>query len=348
SMLRKRLEQYFSGDGAHEPWIIEIPRGNYIPAFHERTEFDSPAAAPDPAVPKPGRDWRLLAMSGLAAILALTTVYLFVHRDSTDSSAADRRGPTVRAFWSQVFRGQENTDIVLDDAAVGLYQELAGRNLTLSEYFDRSYLRSLPEGAQAAKLDEATASAIIQHRYSSSSDALFLWKLFSLAGPGAARAVILFPRDYSFHAMKAGNAILLGNPRSNPWMEPFLPRLGLRWMFDKVSGTYYPVDTWTAGEPRAFRNADAAENREGYCSISLVPNLGGNGNVLLLSATGGRAFNAAAAFLGDEPAMQQLRQKLPAKKDNAFPYFESLIRVKGRSSLPRDASVVICRVARDS
>ena len=36
SMLRKRLEQYFAEDGAAEPVIVEIPRGNYAPVFHER------------------------------------------------------------------------------------------------------------------------------------------------------------------------------------------------------------------------------------------------------------------------------------------------------------------------
>src|SRR5260370_25349772 len=29
SMLRKRLEQYFSEEGAHEPVIVEILKGNY-------------------------------------------------------------------------------------------------------------------------------------------------------------------------------------------------------------------------------------------------------------------------------------------------------------------------------
>ncbi len=45
SMLRKRLEQYFGSEGAHEPVILEIPRGNYTPVFRERTAFlpDVPA-----------------------------------------------------------------------------------------------------------------------------------------------------------------------------------------------------------------------------------------------------------------------------------------------------------------
>lgn len=31
--LRKRLEEYFSGEGSHEPLRMEIPRGGYVPQF---------------------------------------------------------------------------------------------------------------------------------------------------------------------------------------------------------------------------------------------------------------------------------------------------------------------------
>ena len=78
--------------------------------------------------------------------------------------------------------------------------------------------------------------------------------------------------------------MLLGNSRSNPWMEPFDARLGLRWIFDRDSAAYYPVDTWSGG-----RKFGASETHEGYFTIALVPNLGQNGNVLILVGTGGSA-----------------------------------------------------------
>ena len=34
--LRKRIEQYFATEGAHETLILEIPRGGYKPVFHRR------------------------------------------------------------------------------------------------------------------------------------------------------------------------------------------------------------------------------------------------------------------------------------------------------------------------
>jgi hypothetical protein len=78
-------------------------------------------------------------------------------------------------LWSTVFPKQSTTDIVLDDASVGLYQELTGRSLPLKDYFDRSYLRNLPATAAGTKLDEHTASRIVLRRQSSFADANFLY-----------------------------------------------------------------------------------------------------------------------------------------------------------------------------
>src|SRR5882724_526824 len=68
SMLRKRLEQYFAGEGAREPVILEIPKGNYAPVFRERPEPEIPVAAP--LEPKPQPDRRVLVFGALAVLFA--------------------------------------------------------------------------------------------------------------------------------------------------------------------------------------------------------------------------------------------------------------------------------------
>src|SRR5271166_299008 len=91
--------------------------------------------------------------------------------------------PTVDLFWSKIFRPDRQADIVLDDAAVGLYQDLTGKSLTLSEYFDRDYLRRLPGTAAAANIDERLASSVVLRRSTSYSGVSFIWKLAEAASP---------------------------------------------------------------------------------------------------------------------------------------------------------------------
>lgn len=55
---------------------------------------------------------------------------------------------------------------------------------------------------------------------------------------------------------------------------------------------------------------------------------------------------APSDFLADEQTVTALRRLLPPSKDHSFPHFEVLIPVKGRSGLPRDATVALCRTPR--
>jgi len=359
SMLRKRLDQYFAAEGAGEPLILEIPKGNYAPAFRMRAEPEietPPASAPSgldaapeviplPPVESPARRnpaWLVGALAFTTVLFAGATLFLALRPGGRQGSLAALSAPSLKLLWSSVFQPGRATDIVLDDAGVALYQELTGKRLLLSEYFDRSYLRGVPAAAAQAGLNERAASAIVLRRHSNFADANLLWKLFQMPG-GESNPNLRFARDYSFRELKADDAILLGNSQSNPWVEPFEAKLGLRWVFDSAADVYYPVDSWTGNKSYLSRESDS---HEGYCGVSLLPNLGGSGNVLLIAGTGGSAVNACAAFLADEQAVSGLRRRLPPARDKAFPYFEALIQVKGRSASVRDSTIVIARSPR--
>jgi hypothetical protein len=341
SMLRKRLEQYFEEEGAQESVILEIPKGNYAPRFRDREESAQAIAILEPTVPAPGvRADRWLWALGLIAVLFACSTAFLLRRGSPATGSQDTSRPNVMLFWSQVFHNDLPTDIVMDDAAIALYQELTGRALSLSDYYDRSYLRSLSENT-AANLDKQAVSSVALRRQSSFADISFVWRLLRIPGAGQRPSTLRFARDYSFRELKANNAVLIGNSRSNPWVEPFEPKLGIRWTFDKAAAVYDPVDTWAGG--KSYGPHSPGDPRESFFSVALLPNLGGTGNVLIISGTGGSAINAGADFLADEASMANLRARLPARADRPFPHFEALIKVKGRSSVPRDAMVLLCR-----
>jgi len=342
SMLRKRLERYFASEGADEKLVIEIPKGNYAPAFRTRSKAATKPLVlePLPASVRPDvRFW----VAAFTAVLFAAATGLLLWRGPAAPVTTGREGATVRLFWSQILQPNRVTDVVIDDGAVGLYQELTGHPLSLTEYYDRSYLRGIPSVAAAAGLDPQLAASLVLRRQSSFADTSFSWRLLQFAGANGTRTNLRFARDYSFRDLKADNAILLGNGRTNPWIQPFESKLGIRWQFDKAEAVYYPLDTWQSNH--SFLTGQPGEAHEGYFSIALLPNLGETGNVLLISATGGSAATAAADFLADERSLADLRQNLPATKDQSFPAFEALVKAKSRSSLPHEVSMVFCRPA---
>jgi hypothetical protein len=365
SMLRKRIDQYFAAEGRSEPTIIEIPRGNYAPVFRARPAgaiVPQPIVAPVPAepvatpapvplpadlapVPPPRRNWHMLLPSALALIFACSTFFLLLRtRDVAHANISiPANQVNVRKFWSQIFYAERPTDIVLDDAAVGFYQELTSQQVSLSDYFDRSYLRSLT--ANTAKPERDFAEPFLLKRQSSFADLGICSRLMQTAAALQGSANIRFARDFSFREVKSGNVILLGNSRSNPWIQPFEARLALRWRFDAPRGIYYPTNTAapTAEQDKFRATAEASAPHQGYATVSLLPNMNDTGKVLILTGTGGSALNAALDFLSDEHSVSEIRSGLPQSKSNDFPYFEALLKTESRTSLPRNTTIVLLR-----
>ncbi len=346
SMLRKRVEQYFANEGIREPLIIEIPRGNYAPVFHERGKWEPKEPGPGTAVaapvqpvpPRKTETWRLwtaVAASGLFAALSLAQFLENRHLQRP----ATVQPPTVRQFWSRIFQPGRPTDLVIGDASLAQFEEQTGGTVALSEYFDRSYLTAAGDRAAAAKLNADSERTLLLKRQTNYGDVALLDPLTQIARAQQSDAKVRFARDYSFREIKADNAVLLGNVNSNPWIEPFQDHQTLRWKFDPGHASYYPVDTTAAAaEQDKFR-----QPAEGYAIVALFPNLGGTGNALIISGTGGSAMGGAVGFCTDERLMNQLRAQLNTAADAPFPYFEALLKIGSRNSLPRDSSVLIAR-----
>ena len=174
SMLRKRIDQYFSSEGINEPVIIEIPRGNYAPVFRERPivvppapeDLPPPATTQDPPAavsPPPQPAWAFW-ISAVAA-LAFGGLALFFYlnpRPTRHHSLSTGAQPNVAQFWSQIAPPGKQTDVVIGDASLAMFQEITDHHpIALSEYFDRSYLGKVADRATAAKVDPTFAAALI-------------------------------------------------------------------------------------------------------------------------------------------------------------------------------------------
>ncbi len=382
SLLRKRLAEYFQSDGIDEPLVVEIPRGNYAPTFRKRDPLPRTTHVPErpetivfepdltllepekssrqlvPANALSGspsgiRAWKLWVLPGFLALgFVALSGYLLVRspdQRTLNGKQSPVRGTAVHQFWSGIFHPNASAQVVLDDASLDFYQEATGNRIALGEYFDRSYLHPAEEAAAAAHLDPKLVHSFLLKRQSNFADVNLVSRLSQTAGTLGSSASLEFARDFSFRQLKSGNTILLGTRQSNPWIQSFDSHLALRWKLDPALDSYYPVDS-TANPPAPDKfhpSPESSKTHEGYASVAFLPNLGGPGNVLIISGTGGAALGAALEFLHDEPSMSQLRSqmnaKANAKEKDDFPYFEALLRVEKGASLPRYVTIIMSR-----
>lgn len=358
SMLRKRVTQYFENEGAHEPLVIEIPRGNYAPVFRPRPAklqqpepMADPATVPEPEpqvavkLPPPPSRAPFWIASALAVLFAATSGLLWRAHAGDDHHAIAPPSRQVASLWSQIFQPGRQTDLVLGDASLGILQERINSTVALNEYFDRSYLNNLGGRSDTARLDPAFVRAVSLKRQANYGDVALLARMTDMAHAVGGDTRVRFARDYSFRELKGDNAVLFGTQNSNPWTEPFKSRTTLRWQYDPDHAAYYPVDS-TISDADKYHNAQTAgASHAGYATLALLPNLSGTGNILVLTATGGTAMNSALDFLFDDKAITQLRQQLAPKSapNTPLPYFEVLIRSSGRNTVPRDNTIVLSR-----
>jgi hypothetical protein len=352
SMLRKRVDQYFAKEGSHETLIIEIPRGNYAPVFLERpAPLDTPEPPPHALdttpvdlVNRSRHLWQIWLPLAMAVVFAALACSLYVQNRHLRDSGVMHAAPTVKQFWSQVFQVNRPTDVVLGDAALALYEERTARQVNLSEYFDRSYLNAVGERAGTSTIDPDLAKALLLKRHTSYGDVALLSVMTEIAHAEHSDTRVRFARDYSFREIKSDNAILLGSIRSDPWMEPFQEHQTLHWSHNSTGG-YYPLDSTApaSDQERYHPVAQPGEPPVGYAIVSLFPNMGGTGSVLTISGTGGTAMNGALAFLSDEHMMAQLHAQLNLNANAPFPWFEALLKIGSRNTLPRDTSILIVR-----
>lgn len=347
SDLRKRIETYFATDGLHEPIVIEIPRGQYLPVFHPRASEPMVATGESSgsdhdvsqetheAESKTGQRQFLLsagliAAVSLIAILACACAFLWMRLRTLEHALQPwKDAPTVAAFWSDFLGASIKTDVILPDTSFGLLESLSGKRFTFNDYLNRSYSKQF----EAVPLSQDTRTAIntITSQNLSTQGTFKLAERILALDPLSEKIHIYSAREYMPALVKHDNVILLGARIANPWDELFESRMNF------VAETENSVTTIVnrapaAGEQKLYVRTDVS----GYCVVAQLPNPSGGGRVLVLEGTSSEATEAAGDFLMSE---EQVAGFLHRIHSDRFPYFEVLLKISSVKGTPLTATI---------
>ena len=356
--LRKRLAEHFAGEGSSETLRVDIPLGGYIPAFIPAPEGgramqEHGLPAPNgieshlaPKIPQPadtsnrtGRRWKfwLFAASSLAVYSALL-VYITWFAAAGPRVALRIQDP-VHPLWAALFQGPANTYIVPADAGFNLIEDLSRRPVPLADYIKDDYL-NLP----LAGVDAHSADDLRSQYFTSFVDFQTVAALAHLPEYNPQRALLRFPRDLRLDDLKNANAILIGSVGSNPWAA--LPENGANFRIvyrQAMEGATILNVKPQPGEAQSYSSHWNEPAHETFALIDFLPNVGGNGHLLLLQGLDVAGTQAAGEMLFHPAAIAPILRRA-TRPDGSLRSFEILLRSTSIESNSAGTLVIASRI----
>lgn len=361
SELRKRIDAYFATEDPDATLLMEIPRGAYSLVFEKRqiphpvaAEAPASAAIVQPAPPAGIQEpekvtWKRWAFpvaipaALIIAVLAGTCVHLWMRERAVQSTLEMtqrslypwRQEPTVAAFWSNFLDSDQDTDVVVPDAALAQIEYLTQSSVSLRDYVNRSYVGELQRQRMnpdvRTVLDSFSAFNFVTLSAIKTADHILA------LDPLSKKMHMYFSREYVPSFVDRDNVILLGDPVSNPYIQLIEPRLNFT--MDRQGNGLGPVVNHAPrqGEQASYIRTDSI----GYCVVAYLPNPGHSGKYLLIQGSSPAATEAAEFFLLSESQMARFKEKL---NETNFPYFEVLLKTSQVTGTPLNATIEAFRI----
>jgi hypothetical protein len=350
--LRLKLREFYETEGQAEPWLIEIPKGKYIPQFRsrhavetekveaEKVETEKPAAEPTRGDPR----IRILA----AAVLILAAIAAWpyiVHLTSVHLTSPHPATPPSNLFTSVFQHSTAPVQIVMSDEALVLMQSMLGHRFTLEEYTNQSY-RNLPPAFRHNPEAEHIWNVLASRQIVNVGDTGVSTRIRdSLIQHGAGPAVEtrsaqnMRPRDFL-----SGNFILLGESSSNPWVEMFgESRFNFQFSPDILHFPRPIVNLHPRPGEQTYYVADLARNLS-YARVVYVPNVTDTGHALLIAGTSMEGTEAAAEFCLEPESVSKILRGLGLRAGEKIPPFEVLLLTSSKGGAGIGAELVASRI----
>ena len=330
--LRGKLGEYYSGPGAGDPIVVELPRGAYSLQFHRRVRANGNPSnrenAPRLQATAGSRFWPLAALVLAAVVVILAAALAVVVRghETAQASQSEPPVPAFRVFWQPFLKSPEEPWVIFSNGA------FVGRPESGMRYFDPK------RDANSQKWDH----------YTGVGEVLAIHELDRVFGLLRRQIRVKRGSLFSLDDAKNNNLIFIGSPFENltlleiPGTQEFIfrraasgPRKG-----DEAIINVHP----RPGEAKEFfgplGNAPLTED---YAVVALVKGLNPGQAVLILAGTTTIGTQAAVEYVCRQNSVEELLLRLPVSQTGQLKPFEAVLRVKVTRGVPVGTELVALR-----
>jgi hypothetical protein len=337
--LRSKLGEYYAGEGAHDPIVVELPKGSYALSFHDRAhrsrQNDENAAYQSPVeiaiAAQPVRKWfaTVIALSVvLAAVVAVATDRFLIRRAAQAQLSSNVANIPVAldVFWRGFLTGTQEPWVIFSNAAFVGWPDSGMR------YYDSS------RDSRTRVLDYYTGVGEVLAVHA-------LDKAFAQLHQGIrVKRGSLFSLDDA----KNNDLIFIGSPIENltlleiPSTQDFV--------FKKITsgvseGAIKIINVHPEpGESREYLPTPRPEPlAEDYAVVALKRGLDPAHSMLFLAGTTTFGTQAAVEYVSQKTSVEELLRRLSISESRELKPFEAVIRVKVARGVPVGTELVSLR-----
>jgi hypothetical protein len=338
--LRAKLSEYYNSEGTVDPIVVELPKGSYALAVHERVNFSGAnGVAPDShtrpsasLLPVASGNKSLMALLGMSLFAALCVIawLLATRTNSARTVQADptaTAAPNIRLFWKGFLKEDQEPWVIFSNAA------FVGRPDIGMRYFN------------AAKDHNVH---ILDH-YTGVGEVLAVHNLDLVFEALHLSARIKRGSLFSLDDAKNNNLILIGSPSENLTLLE-VPST-TEFVFKQVSsgpraGNVEIINVHPQGKEHAEYLASPSDVplTDDYAVVALVRGINPQNYELILAGTSTMGTQAAVEYVTRPNYLSELLQHLNVSSPGDLKPFEALIHAKVAKGVPVEPSLVALRI----
>lgn len=310
--VRKRLAQYYVGEGAQDPVRIELPPGSYVPAFHAVTseqavpvKHDGPAVevAPPRNEPGPGSNKRgrisLKAVAAGVVLLAAAGTLMWQKLRPVN--------PEFESFWRPAFEQSGPILVVLPHPII--YHPSSNAN-RLNEKLHGT--PALPHQAALdvpAQMLDGGDFVPVTDQYVGLGDTLAAFQLGQLFTERRQLVRVRLASKVEFADLRDSVTVLIG-AFTNRWTVELTSKF--RYRFSLEDGHKPSIIDSTTGERRwSLVKSDSGQSTEDYILVCRLPHSESGGFAILGAGLTQYGTQEAGRILSDPNALAPLLRRIP-------------------------------------
>jgi hypothetical protein len=371
SDVRRRLLQHYGRAGQDTEFRIGLPPGGYIPEIHRDLGQRRPddAVAAESLHPSSGHEekpvftvstahevhvdaagvghipathslrWSFRWPRQLAILAALAIVVALVLWWRHSPVLARSTHASETSPWSPILHSAQPIQVIASDPDIAEVQTIADKQLSLSDYANENYgCEFLAPNMKAACQSELVGDKV------AAIDAEIVARIAVLAERNQSEIVVRSARGVRLRELRTDdNYILLGSPRSNPWVGLYSDQMEYQILYDPVQRQEIVRNKRPqAGESDQYiPTAKGFGTGQSFATVSLLRNPDQKGRIFLLAGTTAESTHAASEFATNIPVFAATLKNCGIAPTTSSNY-QILLRVETMAGSATQTDVVGC------